>query len=163
VLNVEDGNRNILKKGREYEFNNRKFYLNENLSVALVEGTFDELIEMLKEYDIDSRYLSAYIRLEEKEKGNSEEVLSEMDVNINSLKKANLESNDIDMKNEDIVWEDVEKNEDIVWEDVEKNEDINEVRKDDKIEDINEDINEDRKDDKSMDNISHKSDYNYFI
>jgi hypothetical protein len=52
------GNR-MLKTKREYEFTTlKRFYLNENISIRLIEGTLDELVE---KYKIDKQYLMTYI------------------------------------------------------------------------------------------------------
>jgi hypothetical protein len=102
----------VLRKGREYELNKREFYLNESLSVTLVDGTFEELVNLLKGYDIDEKYLGMYIQVEEQEK----ETVRSQD---NESESGSISSNSDDVMSAkdnvecvDVIEEDVEMKED---------------------------------------------------
>jgi hypothetical protein len=81
----------MLKKKREYEFTAlKRFYLNENISIRLIEGTLDELVE---KYKIDRKYLTTYIENINRE---SEVCLTEKSVSD----KVQDEEQDINMSGE---------------------------------------------------------------
>ena len=101
-----------IKKGREYEFlTNRRFILNEHISIKLIRGEYDNIKKELLDYNISQKYLSYLLNLDKQNftnlenfeeieikqnESNKDKIKLIEDLKKNSISNSNI--NDIDKK-----------------------------------------------------------------